>query len=373
MKPKLEWGREALPETINVLEQGITQRIHSGVQLYVSRDGQVVADMAIGEASPGVPLSRDAIMMWLSAGKPITAVALAQLWERGLFDLDEPVRQYIPEFAQNGKDEITIRQVLTHTAGFRWADYMPAMSWEQILERICAAGLEPNWTPGRHAGYHAFTSWYILGEILQRLTGRQFDPLVRDEILTPLGMSDVRFRVTPEDLEMLGTRLVPGHSTNGARPRYFPIDSMGTAATVVPGASARGPANQLGAFYEMLLRHGRTATGQQLIAPQTVEALTARHRAGMFDQTFKQVIDWGLGFIINSSIYGAPIVPYGYGPHASPRTFGHGGSRSTSAFADPEIGLTVVIIYHGMPDEDRHSQRVHAAAAAIYEDLGLVS
>ncbi|HYX24135.1 MAG TPA: serine hydrolase, partial [Thermoanaerobaculia bacterium] len=102
---------------------------------------------------------------------------------------------------------------------------------------------------------------------------------------------------------------------------------------------------------------------------QTVEALTARHRAGMVDATFKHVLDWGLGFIVNSVQYGAETVPYGYGRHASARTFGHSGYRSSTGFADPERGLAVALAFNGTPGNERHEMRVRSVLDAVYEDL----
>ena len=138
---------------------------------------------------------------------------------------------------------------------------------------------------------------------------------------------------------------------------------------VRPGSGARGPIRELGLFYETLVRK----RGSTILSPQTVEALTARHRVGMYDHTFKHVIDWGLGFIINSNMYGVDSVPYGFGPHASMRTFGHSGNQSSTGFCDPEHGLVVSWVMNGMPGEARHQERARAINAAIYEDLGFTS
>jgi CubicO group peptidase (beta-lactamase class C family) len=100
--------------------------------------------------------------------------------------------------------------------------------------------------------------------------------------------------------------------------------------------------------------------------------MTARHRVGMFNQTFKHVMDWGLGFIVNSNQYGADTVPYGYGPHASWRTFGHSGYQSSVAFADPKNELAVAIVFNGTPGEAAHDRRVRGVLRGLYEDLGLV-
>jgi CubicO group peptidase (beta-lactamase class C family) len=99
--------------------------------------------------------------------------------------------------------------------------------------------------------------------------------------------------------------------------------------------------------------------------------MTSRQRTGLKDNSFGQVIDWGLGFLINSARYGAAAIPYGYGRHASDGTFGHGGMQSSSGFADPENKLAVAIIFNGLPGEPKHQKRIHDAATALYEDLGL--
>ena len=157
----------------------------------MSRGGTLVADLAVGESRPGVPFNPDTLMLWLSAGKPVGAVAIMQLRERGLLQLDDPVCQYLPEFAAGGKGAVTIRHLLTHTGGFRWIDLAWEKSnWDQIIARICAASLEYNWVPGEKAGYHPNTSWYILGELVRRIDGRPYQHYVREEIFLPLGMRD---------------------------------------------------------------------------------------------------------------------------------------------------------------------------------------
>ncbi|MBP1643826.1 MAG: pbpE 2, partial [Acidobacteria bacterium] len=84
-------------------------------------------------------------------------------------------------------------------------------------------------------------------------------------------------------------------------------------------------------------------------------------------------LDWGLGVIVNSAHYGDPRAPYGYGPHAGPRTFGHSGARSSTAFADPDAGLAVALAVNGLPDDETHRERFERITAAIYEDLGLAA
>src|SRR5260370_10494136 len=107
-----------LDRAAKVIESGIERGLHIGAQLYVSQNGKRIADLAFGLSHEGVAMTPDTIMLWMSSTKPITVVAIAQMWERGKIALDDRVAKYIPEFGARGKKSITIRHVLTHTGGF---------------------------------------------------------------------------------------------------------------------------------------------------------------------------------------------------------------------------------------------------------------
>lgn len=366
---------ERLPGARAALEQGIREGLHLGAQIYVSLRGEAVADAAVGEDRPGVPLTPDYLMLWLSSTKPVAAVALAMLWERGRLEPDDPVALHIPEFAANGKERITLRHLLTHTAGIRMLDVgWPQLPWEEIVARICAMKPEPRWVPGQKAGYHQASSWFILGEVIRRVDGRAFSAFVREEVFVPLGMADSWIGMPPERYRFYkeSGRIGAMWNTEVSPPAPHGWDSEARCVTTHPGGNGYGPLRELGRFYEMLLGQGALA-GRRIVSPQTVEALTARHRAGVMDATFKHVLDWGLGFIVNSAQYGAETVPYGYGHHASARTFGHSGYRSSTGFADPESGLAVALAFNGTPANDAHERRIRAVVDAVFEDLGLAA
>ncbi len=363
---------EPCPQTSAVIQRGIAEGLHLGAQLYAARGGQVVADMAWGESRPGEGMTPDTINLWMSSVKPVAAVAVTQLWQRGLLDLDDRVAAHIPEFAARGKEAITIRHLLTHTAGFRAAIGLePHDSYEDAVATICEATLEPRWVPGRNAGYHASTSWYILAELVRRLDGRRFDRYAREAIFTPLGMNDSWVGMPPEAYRGYGRRIgwMYDTSRDDARPAAH-ANGEEEAALLRPGANGRGPIRELGRFYEMLRRKGAAPAGPSVLSPQTVEAMAARHRAGLYDLTFKHVLDWGLGFIINSEQYG-DTVPYSFGPHASRRCFGHSGHQSSCALCDPDHGLVLAWVCNGMPGEPRHAVRQRQINAAVYQDLRL--
>lgn len=367
---------DRLPLTRQALEQGIYEGTQLGAQVYVSLRGERVADAALGANRPGEPLTRDHLMLWLSSTKPVAAVALAQLWERGRLELDDPVASHVPEFAANGKDRITLRHLLTHTAGIRMLDVgWPGDPWETIVAKICAMKPEPRWVPGEKAGYHNTSSWFVLGEVIRRSDfrqGRPFERYVREEIFEPLGMIDSWIGM-PRDRYLSYRdqgRIGAMWNTEPSEPQPHGWDSEERCVNTSPGGNGYGPVRELGRFYEMLLGRG-TLEGRTILSPQSVEALTARHRVGMMDSTFKHRMDWGLGFIPNSAHYGPETVPYAYGHHASMRAFGHSGYRSSVAFADPEQGLAVAIAFNGTPSNERHELRIRSVLDALYRDLGL--
>jgi CubicO group peptidase (beta-lactamase class C family) len=181
--------------------------------------------------------------------------------------------------------------------------------------------LEADWVPGKAAGYHVATSWYILAEALTRIAEIPFPELVQTGIFDPLSMDDSWIRIPETSYFSYDDRMAWMYRTQGESEPDKSLNSVVGAARVHPGGNGRGPIRELGRFYEMLL-----AGGGEVVKSETVELFTSRHRAGMFDQTFQHEIDWGLGFIIDSNRYAAETIPYGFGRHASPSTFGHDGS-----------------------------------------------
>ncbi|MDE1169730.1 MAG: serine hydrolase [Verrucomicrobium sp.] len=357
------------PRTARLLEAGRDAGHHLGAQLFIQKDGQVLLDAGWGEAREGVPMTPETLMTWLSCSKPFAAVALARLKEQGLVEWDRPVSDWLPEFGQNGKKPLTVRHLLTHTCGFRSADSVwNSMSPQENLERAFAAPLEPGWVPGETAGYQISASWFVLGALVEKLSGMPYAEYVRQEIFRPLGMESCCFALSPQEYQAVEGRVGFLHNTAAGRkePHRF-WDSEAGYGRCWPGASGHGPMRELAKFYEALGRGG-----SPLLRPETVAELTARQREGLFDLTFQHKVDWGLGLIVNS-IHHGPHVPYGFGPHASPETFGHSGAQSSCSFWDPAHGMSVAWVVNGMPGEPVHRRRARELNAALYEDLGLAA
>jgi CubicO group peptidase (beta-lactamase class C family) len=366
---------DALPKTLDVLFKGMQDRLHLGATLYVSLGGKVVAHYVLGEAEPGRLLRHSSACPWLSAGKPSTAAGVAWLWERKLVKLDDPVVKFIPSFVGGGKEAITLRHCLTHQAGLRAAiSAWTRQTSAEILAQLSAAEVEKDWVVGRSAGYHVASTWYLLGEVIRVSTGKEVGDFLKEAIWGPLGMSGTALTYADEEWDAMARDRLLMHDVGSTAGLAKPPEPMSwedrdIARTPRPGSGVRGPVADLAKFYEFMLGLGDS----KVLSHTTRAAMTARHRVGVEDQTFKAKVDWGLGFVCESSHYGQLAVPYQYGPHASPRTFGHSGNQSSVGMADPEHGLAVALVFNGMCGAARHDARQRAALAAIYEDLGLAS
>lgn len=354
------------PETLSVFEQGRERGLHRGMQLCVMRHGEIQADVALGDAANGTPLRPDHRMAWLSAGKPLTVAAWTRFWQRGAVGLDDAVARLIPEFGNRGKEVITWRHVLTHTAGLRNVDHgWPDVSGAETLARLCSASLDGDAVVGVTPGYHTASSWFLLGEVLQRLSGANYAAVMQAEVFEPLGTMNTVVAVPEREVSDID---VPLYERFQGELRDLSWHRPPRVSSPSPGSSLRGPVRDLARFYETLRMEG-----QGWLTPQAVAALTARHRVGDLDLTLGHVVDFGLGFILDSNRYGVDTVPYGYGRYCSSRTFGHGGAQCSQGYCDPTAGLIVAYAFNGRPGEGQHQRRARALNEAIYRDLGLAS
>jgi CubicO group peptidase (beta-lactamase class C family) len=222
---------------------------------------------------------------------------------------------------------------------------------------------------GTQAGYHLASSWFILGELVRRLDGRPFETYVRDEIFAPLDASTAgsACRLNASAPTARGSRRCTTSLRRTRGRTLVENDSRARLAWSLAWRQRLRPDRELARLYQMLAPAHR---GPAPVAPGDSERSRA-HRVGMIDATFRARLDWGLGVIANSAHYGEPGMPYGYGPHAGPRTFGHSGARSSTAFCDPEAGLVVALAVNGMPGDELHRLRFERLTAALYRDLGL--
>jgi CubicO group peptidase (beta-lactamase class C family) len=360
----------------SVIEKKISERWLYGGAFLLARKGKIVAARGVGQAESKTnrPAKPDDIFCLFSTTKPITATMLLMKADQGDVRLWDTVATYIPEFAAAGKRNVTVAQVLTHTAGFATLPFDWPMSkwtdWDATIARICAQPLEHE--PGAAVHYHALTGSWILAEIARRVEGgkRGFAQMCAEDLYGPLGMKDSHMGVRP-DME---ARRVPLQALDtGGVP--FPIefltafDDPALQKAAIPGAGSRATVFDLARFYQMWLNGGEL-DGVRLLSPAMVDLATTIHTGDMEDRLIEPIrvtMHWpkipanrGLGFWIR----GTGIFPTYFGSLASPRTFGHAGASSIMAWADPARELVFVGLTSGLIEEPRSIGRWH-----LFSDL----
>lgn len=348
------------------IENGINRQLHTCVQIYVSIDGQDVLNRGFGHATPDTMCDHNTIMLWRSAGKPVTAAAICHAWQQGRLSLNNRVGDLLKQTTGTVRDK-TILQLLTHESGLPLIDTgWPHSNWSTTVSKILSTD-----TSTSDAAYQPQSSWFLLGEILQQIDSqhRPFAEILRQELLLPLGMMNSFCGIPQAELAKLPL------------PNYYvrergevvasDFDKEPWLTTPSPGGNMRGPVSDLGRFYEMMLAHGMGDHETRFFTEQTVAAMTATHRRSKFDKTLQHVVDMGFGFHIDSNLHGAATVPYGFSEHCSSQTFGHGGSQCAIGFCDPQHKLVVAWAANGFCGEGQHQRRNRDINQAIYQDLGL--
>ena len=308
-------------------------------QLRVERHGRVVLDTAWG-------CDRRALFWLFSASKPFIAVLVHRYVERGELSLDAPVSQYWPEFGDNGKQHITVRQVLQHrtgmpTAGSALGDALAMSNWRRSVERIerSAPKLDPDLGPA----YQFLIYGFLLGELLQRVSGRPVEELLREQLLEPLGLHDT-FVGLPD---AAWPRHVPVHVDGpGGGIAQSVLNRRITRAAVIPAAGISTTAADLGVFYRALL-DDRSGRGPGLLRPETLATALEPSNERQMDVFARAPIRWSAGFQLGGMRWGSRTAPMGR--LSSPLTFGHNGSNCCIAWADPKRDLVVSYLTDRVP------------------------
>ncbi|MCS7238925.1 MAG: DUF1343 domain-containing protein [Thermoguttaceae bacterium] len=320
---------------LTAIDQLVAEAIKSGQMpgcvVLIGRRSGVIFRKAYGhrqlEPSPE-PMEPETIFDLASLTKPVaTATSIMILWQRGLVDLDAPVSRYIPEFGVHGKEKVTVRELLLHIGGLPAAN--PLAEYEggpsSAMERIL--GGKPIAPPGQRFVY-SDVGFIVLGELIQRVSGKRLDQFAVDEIFRPLGMNDTRF--CPE--ADLRPRIAPTEKVNGTFLRGTVHDPRAARLGGVAGhAGLFSTADDLWKFAHMLLCRGK-AGDKEILAPHTFRLMTQPHGLPG-GRGFR-----GLGWDVRSS----------YSSNRSPEysawAFGHGGFTGTGMWIDPENDLAVIFL-----------------------------
>ena len=340
----------------DVFEAAFERGDEIGAAVSVMWRGDRVVDLWAGhrDAAKTRSWERDTIVNVFSTTKGMTALCAHLLIDRGLLELDEPVATYWPEFAANGKEAVTFRQLISHQAG------LPALreplppealfDWDVMTAALAAE--EPWWEPGTDHGYHAVTFGWLVGEVVRRVSGQSLGSFFRKEIGEPLG-ADFYIGFGPE-LDDRVAELVQGpvHAAEG--PSFFeeilkdptsmtarafmnpPVigdvaSSRAWRAAEIPAANGHASAAGIASIY------GAVASGG-LLSKAGVERAREEHAYGQ-DAVLPLITRIASGFMLAPSE--EPCGP-------SSRAFNHAGAGGSLGYCDPEAGIGFGYVMNNM-------------------------
>ena len=365
-------GVDRIWETVRSLYRS---GIHPAIALCVRRRGAVVLDRAIGHArgnGPGEAKAPEKVLATpetpfgiFSATKGTTAALIHLLDERGTLHIGDPIAEYLPRFAENGKAGITINHILSHRAGLAGLpkeafDLDRVDDWEFQRELMYAA--KPTSRAGKRQAYHAVSGGSILGEVVREVTGKSIRDVLAEAILEPLGFRWMNYGVAPEDIPRVavnyptGPVLLPPVSTlltralGGIHPDAATRMSNDPRflTSVLPAASGVATANELGRFYELLLRGGEL-DGVRVMETRTIRRARVEQSHLEVDLSLGLPIGFSRGYMLGGKVLSL------FGPDTE-QAFGHLGWINILGWADPARDISVGLITTGK--------------AALYPEVG---
>ncbi len=357
-------------------EQNFLDGLEDGACVAVTVDGAPVVDLWAGEAGPdGAPWQRDTIANVWSSTKTMAAVCMLMLADRGLLDFDAPVADYWPEFAENGKEGVLVRHVMSHSAGLSGFD--PPTRLEHLYDRRgVAASLArqaPWWEPGTASGYHAITQGQLQGEILERITGVSLGTFFRGEVAEPLGADfhigldaahDGRVaELIPPAPDPAMEELDP-NSIAARTMASCPLDATVTRtrawrAAEIPAAGGTGNARSIARVHSALACGG-SVDGVRLMSPETVERVREVQTDGV-DLVLGKHVTFGLGFATYIEDAVAP---------PNPRHFRWGGWGGSMVVVDLDARVSIAYVMNRMMSGALGDTRGGDLLSAVYESIG---
>jgi CubicO group peptidase (beta-lactamase class C family) len=349
-----------------------------GASIAVVERGRPVVDIWGGyrEVERTSPWVRDTITNVWSITKTMTSLAALMLVDRGELDLDAPVAKYWPEFAQNGKAEITVKQVMSHTAGVSGWDQPFSLEvlydYDEAVSRLAAQA--PWWEPGTASGYSLVNYGHIVGELVRRISGKNLKRFVAEEIARPLG-ADFSIGVPRSEYDRVSnvvppppgqpdlSQLPPGHPALRTFGR-MPMDAT-LPRTDVWRQAEIGAANGFGnarsvARIQSVITNGGEVDGIRLLNQPTIDRIFEVQSDGV-DLVLFQHLRFGIG-------YGLPSLQESQLP--ARRIAYWGGWGGSIVLNDVDRGFTFAYVMNRMDGAVIGSVRSAAYQKAFFEAVG---
>jgi CubicO group peptidase (beta-lactamase class C family) len=348
------------------LDSLIQDGTETGLQLTAYINGKLALDTWAGTLSPGgPPVTADTLFPIYSTGKGVTATVIHLLAERRKLDYDTPIAKYWPAFAANGKEKITVRHALNHTAGLA---YIPReITWDQFHNyNAMIRWLEqtaPSSPPGQEQLYHAVTYGWILAELAHKADGRPFTQIVNEDICRPLAITDMYFGIPDEILPRVAIcegkppetppTSKPDRATipDGIVPLANWMNHPDARRAMIPGSTAIMNTRSLAKHYAALLPGG--IDGIELLPPARIKLALEMQRPLSDPVTPTRR---GLGYVTGK---GDPV----FGDRET--AFGHNGYGGSTAFAEPTTNLALAFARNRLIDNDSPGRIVKEAIRAL--------
>jgi CubicO group peptidase (beta-lactamase class C family) len=362
-------------------EREVAEGLLPSCQVAIARNGKIGAMKTFGHAVQGgvdKAATDETLYCVFSCTKAIISAAIWILLGEGKLALNEHAADIVPEFASNGKDAITVEQLLLHLGGFPNARYAQPdwLDRNKRLERFKAWQLE--FPVGQRFIYHPTSGFWVLAEIIERRSGQDYREFVRDRIAAPLGLPQLRLGIqrseqsrmadivyvgeplTAEEMQKLGLPPMPETEVNETVINGFNDPIVREAG--VPGGGGIMTAAELALFYQALL-HNPVVNGAPLWKPETLrEALRVRS-GDYFDPTFKYKCNRALGVIVAGDDGFANY--RGFGKTNSSMTFGHNGAGGQLGWCDPKSGISLSYCTNGFDRNDLRQGRRGVAISSL--------
>ena len=359
------------PAKVDKLLQRVRREVDEGLlpaaQVALARHGKIGVFESFGE------VTATALTPIFSATKAITSAAAWLLFQEGKLAEHEKVAEIIPEFGTNGKQEVTVEQLFTHTAGFPHAPFRP-VQWLDKDERYGRfAQWRLTWPAGSRFEYHPSSSMWVIGELIERRSGQSFVDFVKQRVLQPLQLDNlfvglpraeneralacayVGKPLTAQDYADMGMPEPP--ETEVTEQALLSFNDFAVRAVGVPGGGGYANAADLALFHQALWLGG--LDGVELWREDTLRSARRIRTGDLCDPLFNKVANRGLGIIISGD---ESRSFRGFGKTNSALAFGHNGAGGQLAWVDPATGLSLAYL---TPGHDRNGVRQAKRGVAI--------